>query len=204
MNLKLGSEVEFADHCDLLLNHNVDIIHGTIYLSAKPSTDVDGAPEINSDLAAEVTKNVLLLSQVGHKEISVILNSPGGDVQQALAVYDVLRAFDGKIIVTVIGEAYSMGAILLQVGHERLLSPNSSVMIHDGTRNYNHARVKDYRKMSRLDDAIDKKCYDILLKGIKRTNKKMTLQKLKKLMASDEYLTAEEAVALGLADRIDE
>lgn len=205
MNLKVNGEISFAEHCEIFLQRNVDLLNGTLYIGSKAEIKAaDGvSSEVNSDLAAEVMKNLILLTQIGHKELSVVLNCPGGDVQQALAIYDALIAFDGKVSITVVGEAYSMGAIILQAGDERLLSPNSSVMIHDGTRSYSNVRVKDYRKMSRHDDANDKKCYDILLHAMKKTNPNMTLAKLKKIMSSDEYFTAEDAVAIGLADRID-
>ena len=114
--------------------------------------------EINDDVANLVTAQFLFLeSEDPEKEISFYINSPGGSVTAGLAIYDTMQFIKPPVSTLCLGQAASMGAILLTAGHKgrRYALPHSRIMIHQplggaqgqamrprdsGARDFAHAR----------------------------------------------------------------
>lgn len=89
--------------------------------------------EVNDDMANAVCAQLLFLqSQDPKKEISVYINSPGGSVTAGLAIYDTMQFVQCPVATYCIGQAASMGAILLTAGDKgrRFALPNARIMIH--------------------------------------------------------------------------
>ena len=89
--------------------------------------------EINDDVANLVTAQFLFLeSEDPEKEISFYINSPGGSVTAGLAIYDTMQFIKPPVSTLCMGQAASMGAILLTAGHKgrRYALPHSRIMIH--------------------------------------------------------------------------
>jgi ATP-dependent Clp protease protease subunit len=89
--------------------------------------------EVNDDMANAVCAQLLFLqSQDPKKEISVYVNSPGGSVTAGLAIYDTMQFVSCPVATYCLGQAASMGAILLTAGAKgrRYALPNSRIMIH--------------------------------------------------------------------------
>lgn len=191
-----------TDHINLLHEHDIDLLNGIIYIGSDGTNAEEEELGITHQLADRFIKNAFLLKHYGHKDITVIINSPGGDTQQGMAIYDMIQSFPGKKKIIVHGICYSMAAIILQAGTERVISRNSLVMIHDGQRTYRYLRTEDFRQQSKIDDIVDQKCYEILWNALKKKKKNLTLSAVKKIMKSDTYYTAEEAIEIGLADYI--
>jgi ATP-dependent Clp endopeptidase proteolytic subunit ClpP len=90
------------------------------------------AGEINTPLAAAICSQLSELDAEDSKTpIKVVINSPGGDVIAAFAIYDMMRSIEAPIITLVQGMAFSGGFLLLQGGDLRLAFPNSRLFYHE-------------------------------------------------------------------------
>ena len=89
--------------------------------------------EINDDVSNLIIAQLLFLqSQDATKPISVYINSPGGSVTAGLAIYDTMQYLTCEVATYCVGQAASMGAVLLAAGHKgkRFSLPNARIMIH--------------------------------------------------------------------------
>ena len=136
------------------------------------------------------------------KEITIYINSPGGEVQSGLAAYDLLKMMNAPVTTVCIGEAASMAAILFLSGKRRIMLPNSRIMIHDpapgggALKGMKPAEIEE--KLTGLKKSRDLLC-GIISKTTGRTVREV-MNKTKK----DSYFNAEEAVEFGLATEIAE
>lgn len=130
--------------------------------------------------------------------ITLYINSPGGEVQSGLALYDVMQAVSCPIHTVCLGMAASMAALLFSAGDQREMLPHSRVMIHDpligGGIGGSALSVK-----ARADDLM--RIRDITAQVISQ-HTGMNLEEVFELTAKDTYFEAEEAIANGMADRI--
>lgn len=130
--------------------------------------------------------------------ITLYINSPGGEVQSGLALYDVMQAVSCPIHTVCLGMAASMAALLFIAGDRREMLPHSRVMIHDpligGGIGGSALSVK-----ARADDLM--RIRDITAQVISQ-HTGMNLEEVFELTAKDTYFEAEEAIANGMADRI--
>lgn len=154
--------------------------------------------EINAESVNEIITQILYLAREDEeKEITIYINSPGGQVDSGLALYDVMQAVKCPIRTVCVGIAASMGAILFVAGDKRDILPHARVMIHDplvGSVSGNALRIKSLSEdLMRTREITGK----ILAE---HTHK--TLEEIYKKTATDSYFYAEEAVEYGIADRI--
>ncbi len=154
---------------------------------------------VDADSCAAVIRSLLYLQRCdADAPVTLYINSPGGEVQSGLALYDVMQAVSCPIRTVCLGMAASMGALLFIAGDERLMLPHSRVMIHDpligGGLGGSALSVK-----ARADDLM--RIRDITASVIAH-HTGMTLERVFELTSSDTYFEAEEAVQAGLADRI--
>ena len=131
-------------------------------------------------------------------EVTIFINSPGGEVQSGLALYDVMQAVSCPIRTVCLGEAASMAALLFLSGNQRDMLPHSRVMIHDpliaggiGGSALELRTVADNIMRTR----------EVTARIIAKHSGKSLDEVLQKT-ARDTYFEAEDAVAWGLADRI--
>lgn len=157
--------------------------------------------EVTSETSASLIKQLLYLdSEETGKEITLYINSPGGDVSSGLAVYDTIKFIESPVKTVVIGSAESMGAILFLAGEKRELHVNSKVLIHDPSYSSgSFANKKPDQLKAKLDDLVEvqEKLCNIIAE---RTGK--TLEEIKNITKDDTYFNAEEAVSFGLATAI--
>lgn len=155
--------------------------------------------EITTESVNSIITQILYLSrQDDQKEITIYINSPGGEVSSGLALYDIMQAVKCPIHTVCIGIAASMGAILFAAGDKRDILPHARVMIHDplisGGVGGNALRIKSLSEDLMRTRKITGK---ILAKHTKKT-----IDEIYAKTATDSYFYAEEAVAFGLADNI--
>lgn len=159
--------------------------------------------EVTMKSARRDIKNLQILdslSPAGDRPITVLLNCNGGDVISSMAIYDAISSCVNKVIIKA-HTAMSMGSIILQAGDERLLFPHATVMIHNGEVS-RAGSVKTVENWQKYDKQMDKVHEDIYLEKIKQKKPRFTREQLQKLLEHDTILSADEAVALGLADGI--
>lgn len=155
--------------------------------------------DVNPHTANLVVAQLLFLqAEDAKKDIFFYINSPGGSVYDALAIYDTMQFVTNDIQTVGIGMQASAAAFLLSCGTKgkRFILPNSTVMIHQpssGTRGKVTDQEIDLRESLRVKH---------LLEGIMAKNTGQKLEKLHEDMERDRWMTSEEAKKYGLVDKI--
>lgn len=106
---------------------------GTIRSAGDPrANEIDIYDIIGSDLMGEgVTAKTVTAKLAGQKDIIVNINSPGGDVFEGIAIYNILRAHNGKVSVRVMGLAASAASVIAMAGDEILVAKAGFIMVHN-------------------------------------------------------------------------
>jgi ATP-dependent Clp protease protease subunit len=132
------------------------------------------------------------------KEISMYINSPGGVVTSGLSIYDTMQYIRPKVSTLVIGQAASMGSLLLQAGEKgmRFSLPNSSVMVHQPSGGY-QGQATDILIHARNTERLKRRLNEIYVKHTGND-----LKTVEDALERDNFMTAEEAKAWGLIDEI--
>ncbi|MBR5926033.1 MAG: ATP-dependent Clp endopeptidase proteolytic subunit ClpP [Firmicutes bacterium] len=155
--------------------------------------------EINDDTASLVVAQLLFLeSEDPEKDINIYINSPGGSVSAGLAIYDTMRYIKPDVSTICVGMAASMAAFLLAAGTKgkRYVLPNAEVMIHQPLGGA-QGQAEDIRIHAEHILKIREKMNRILAENTGRD-----LETIKRDTDRDNYLSAEDAVAYGLADQV--
>ena len=155
---------------------------------------------IDEDTTRQVCGNLMALD-FSEGAITFILNTPGGEWYNGMAIYDTIKACTNHITVIGIGHVMSMGPIIMQSADERILSANCRVMLHYGNSGYVGVS-KDFVKAGQEEVVLMGVQEDILLATIRAKHPKFTRAKLKPLLSADSYMSADKAVRLGLADKV--
>jgi ATP-dependent Clp protease, protease subunit len=159
-----------------------------------------GTP-IDAEVANVIVAQLLFLnSQDSEKDINLYINSPGGSITAGLAIYDTMRMITAPVSTIAVGMAASMGTILLTSGAKgkRYALPNATIHLHQPL-SYMQGRAQaadieiEAREILRMRD---------LLNGILREQTKMDDEQIRKYTDRDVYLTAAQAVEVGLIDDV--
>ena len=154
---------------------------------------------IDDDAANTVIAQMLFLeSQDKTKDIKLYINSPGGSVTAGLAIYDTMQLITPDVSTICLGMAASMASILLSAGAKgkRFVLPNSEVMIHQvmgGAQGQASDIEISARHILKLKERLNK---------ILATHTGQKFEKVTKDSDRDYFMSAEEAVEYGLADKI--
>ena len=159
-------------------------------------------------LGTPVTADVanLIVAQLIHlesddpdKDISVYINSPGGDVYSGLAIYDTMRFIRPEIQTICFGMAMSMGAILLAGGTrgKRLALSNSKIMIHQGHTTGFEGQATDVEIRAREILGLQRRMEELMARDTGRTVDQVHAETQR-----DNFMTPEEAQDYGLIDRV--
>tara|TARA_B100000508_G_scaffold134345_1_gene124987 strand:- start:651 stop:1274 length:624 start_codon:yes stop_codon:yes gene_type:complete len=154
---------------------------------------------IDDGMAALITSQLLFLeSENPKKDIAMYINSPGGYVSSGLAIYDTMQYIRCPISTVCIGQAASMGSLLLAAGEKdmRIALPNARVMLHQPSGGYQgvatdierHAEeiIELKRRLNNIYVRHTGQDYDVIEKKLDR----------------DTFLTAEEARKFGIVDKV--
>lgn len=161
--------------------------------------EIECVGEILADSANSIIRQIRYLAkQDPEAEITIYINSPGGDVASGMALCDVMKAVKCPIRTVCIGTAASMGAVLLACGDRREILPHAKVMIHDPL--IPDGPGGSALKVKSISDSLMKTRESIaqfLANQIGRTTEEI-LEKT----ANDTWFTAQEAVEFGFVHRI--
>lgn len=155
--------------------------------------------EIDDAVANAVVAQLLFLeSESTERDISIYINSPGGSVSAGLAIYDTMQFVKNDVSTIVVGMAASMAAVLLAAGApgKRIALPNSRIMIHQplggaqGQASDIEIQAREIVKTKELLNSI----------LVKHTGQSM--KKVKGDTDRDFYMTAQEAMAYGLVNKV--
>ncbi|HYJ12110.1 MAG TPA: ATP-dependent Clp protease proteolytic subunit [Thermomicrobiales bacterium] len=157
-----------------------------------------GTP-IDSQVANALVAQLLFLDHDDPEaDISIYINSPGGEVYAGLAMYDTIRMIRPDVKTYCVGMAASMAAVLLASGTKgkRYALPNSRIMIHQGSAGF-RGNVPDIEIAARETLTLTTKLTEILA-----DHSGQTFDKVKSDTQRDYYMTGEEAKAYGLVDEV--
>jgi len=154
--------------------------------------------DVDIDMFENVAKNLLILDST-EGTITIYLNSGGGDLTEAMAIYDMISNCKNYVRIIVVGQASSAASIILQAADERLMTENSYVMIHAGEEGTEgHPEIKKRWDAKLLKD--NQWMEDLYLEKIKNKKPKFPRSKLAEMLKFDTILEAKESVEMGLAD----
>ena len=155
--------------------------------------------EVNDEMANAICAQLLFLqSQDAKKEISVYVNSPGGSVTAGLAIYDTMQFVKCPVATYCIGQAASMGAVLLSAGTKgrRFSLPNARIMVHQPSGGA-EGKATDIeitaKEILRLKDVLN---------GILAKHSGKSFDDVVKDTERDYFMSAEEAKNWGLIDEV--
>lgn len=157
--------------------------------------------EVNEQTASVVVAQLLFLeSEDTGKDIHFYINSPGGSVSAGLSIYDTMQFIKPDVSTIVMGQACSMGSLLAQAGApgKRYMLPNSRHMIHQpsgGARGMQSDIEISYKEITYLK----KRLTEIYLQHNTAGKK---YKDLERDMDRDKFMSADEAIAYGLADKV--
>jgi ATP-dependent Clp protease protease subunit len=157
-----------------------------------------------------VAQLLFLESENPDKDISLFINSPGGLVTAGLSIYDTMQFIKPDVSTIVMGQAASMGSFLAQAGApgKRYVLPESRTMIHrvssgtPGTRGSVHVQelqFEDARRSFEESQRINQRLTELY---VRHNTAGKAYEDMFETMKFDTFLSAEEAVSNGLADRV--
>lgn len=167
--------------------------------------------DVNEHSASLIVAQLLFLeSENPDKDISLYINSPGGNVSAGLGIYDTMQFVKCDVQTIVIGQACSMGSFLAQAGTpgKRFVLPESRTMIHrvssgtPSTRGSVHVQeleFEDARRAFEESKRINQRLTELY---VRHNTAGKTYEELFDAMKFDTYMSAEEAVKYGLADKV--
>lgn len=145
-----------------------------------------------------VAQLLYLESENPSKDIHLYINSPGGVVSSGLAIYDTMQFINCDVSTICIGQAASMGALLLAGGtkSKRYALPNSRVMVHQPSAGY-QGQVTDISIHAEEVIALKRRLNEIMAKHTGQN-----LKQIEKDLERDNFMVAEEAMKYGLIDTV--
>ena len=154
---------------------------------------------IDDGMAALITSQLLFLeSENPKKEIAMYINSPGGYVSSGLAIYDTMQFIRCPVSTVCIGQAASMGSLLLAAGEPgvRFALPNARVMLHQPSGGYSGVATDIERHAEEIID-LKRRLNNIY---VKHTGQEYEV--IERKLDRDTFLTAEEAQEFGIVDKV--
>lgn len=154
--------------------------------------------DVNDEIAASIVGQLLFLDNESNEEITMFINSPGGDVYSGLQIIDIMNMVKSPIKVVCSGMAASMGAMILCSGSKglRCATKSARIMIHSvssGSRGTFHDMKIDLKETEYLQNYLT----DMIV-----ANSGQNREVVEKDMERDKWMSAQEALAYGLIDVI--
>ena len=154
---------------------------------------------VHDGMATLISAQLLFLeAENPTKDISMYINSPGGVVTAGLSIYDTMQYIRPKVSTLVIGQAASMGSLLLTAGEKgmRFSLPNSRVMVHQPSGGY-QGQATDIMIHARETEKLKRRLNEIY---VKHTGNEY--ETVEAALERDNFMSAEDAKAWGLIDEI--
>lgn len=154
--------------------------------------------EIDDNVANTIVAELLYLDSLGHYDISLYINSPGGSITAGMAIFDTMNFIKSDVSTICIGMAASMGAFLLACGTQgkRFALPNSEVMIHQPLGGAQGQATEIKIAAERILKSREK------LNSILADRCKKDIKIIEVDTERDNFMDAEEALEYGLVDKI--
>ena len=183
-------------------NFNINTNDRTLWIGSHDHFD-DGSDTGTDYKMAEYTiKGLQYLKSLNDEPIRLIMNNPGGCWYAGMAIYDFIKTLeDIHVVLDVFGDASSRGSIITQAGDTRRMSKHSTMVIHYGTNGFS-GHSKDFDRAAEQNKVINKTMENIYLERIREKIPSYSKSRLEGLLRYDRYLSSDEALELGLIDKI--
>lgn len=155
--------------------------------------------QVNDQVAGLITAQLLFLeAENPKKDIAFYINSPGGIVTAGMGIYDTMQYIRNKVSTICIGQACSMGSLLLAAGEpgQRYSLPNSRIMVHQPSGGA-QGQATDIEIQAREILALRGRLNQIY---VKHTGKKLSV--IEDALERDTFMSPEEAIKFGLIDKV--
>jgi len=154
---------------------------------------------IEDYMASVITAQLLYLeAENPKKEISMYINSPGGVVSSGLAIYDTMQYIKPEVSTLCIGQAASMGSLLLAAGekNKRFALPNSRIMVHQPSGGF-QGQASDIERHAKEIISLRSRLNEIY---VNHTGK--DLKTIESALDRDTFMTSDDAKKFGLIDKV--
>jgi len=156
--------------------------------------------DVNEYSSSLIVAQLLFLESQGNEDINFFINSPGGVVTAGMAIYDTIQFIKPDVATIVMGQACSMGSLLAQAGApgKRWMLPYARHMIHQpsgGARGMQSDIEIQYKEITKMKTILTE-LY------VKHNTAGKTYQDFERDMDRDTFMSAQEALAYGLVDKI--
>jgi ATP-dependent Clp protease protease subunit len=189
-----------SEEIEIFHNNGIHFQTRTIFIEG----DEDEGGAITWRSARADLKNILAMDATGpngDRPFKIIVNSLGGDLYSAMGLYDAIIACKNHVTVYVYGQASSAASVIMQAADSRVMSPHSRIMIHIGEDSLGgHPKVVKawFKDAADLGDAMAK----VYLGRIKQKKPRFTREQLTAILDHDTIYKAQEAIDMGLADKV--
>ncbi|RYG94244.1 MAG: ATP-dependent Clp endopeptidase proteolytic subunit ClpP [Alphaproteobacteria bacterium] len=154
---------------------------------------------VEDHMATLVCAQLLFLeAENPKKEIAIYINSPGGVVTAGMAIYDTMQFIKPAVSTLCIGQAASMGSLLLAAGHKdmRFATPNARIMVHQPSGGF-QGQASDIERHARDILKMKRRLNEVYVKHTGRT-----LEEVEQTLDRDHFMTSDEALAWGVIDKV--
>ena len=154
---------------------------------------------VEDHIATLVCAQLLFLeAENPKKEIALYINSPGGVVTSGMAIYDTMQFIKPAVSTLCIGQAASMGSLLLAAGHKdmRFATPNARIMVHQPSGGFS-GQASDIERHARDILKMKRKLNEVYVKHCGRT-----YEEVEQTLDRDHFMSADEGKDWGLVDRV--
>jgi len=154
---------------------------------------------VEDGMATVITAQLLFLEADNpSKEISMYINSPGGVVTSGLAIYDTMKYIQPKITTVCVGQAASMGSLLLTAGEkgQRFALPNARIMVHQPSGGF-QGQATDIEIHARETLALRERLNQIYVEHTGQD-----IETVRDALERDNFMSPEQAQAFGLIDKV--
>lgn len=147
-------------------------------------------------LATEIQSQLLLLDKESNEEITIFINSPGGEVYSGLSIIDTIKFIKSPVKTICTGLCASMAAVILLTGDIRMSFPNARIMLHQPSSG-TYGTISDMELDIDEGRFLKSKLYEIIEE---HTN--MSIESIVERCDRDYWISAKEAKSLGIIDEI--
>ncbi|WP_062229279.1 ATP-dependent Clp protease proteolytic subunit [Aureimonas frigidaquae] len=154
---------------------------------------------IEDSMATLVCAQLLFLeAENPKKEISLYINSPGGVVTSGMAIYDTMQFIKPAVATLCIGQAASMGSLLLCAGHKdmRFATPNARIMVHQPSGGFS-GQASDIERHAQDIIKLKRRLNEVYVQHTGQD-----YETIERTLDRDHFMTAEEALSFGLIDKV--
>lgn len=185
-------------------DYDIHIPTRTLYMGSLSIDPYEGDSGVDAHMTERMIKGLHLLDNSDEsldKPITIIMNNPGGDWYHGMAIYNAIKSCKNHVTIVVYGHAMSMGSIILQAADERVMAMDASLMIHYGEDGF-HGHSKSFEVWAEQSKKLNKRMEQIYIERIRKKHPKFRMDKLKGMLAFDAIMSTQEAIELGLCDKV--